>query len=711
MQTSQFVYSKIPFVRIVIPFILGITLFHFFPRVPLFLSNSLIIFLFILLFLYQILPYLRSSYKWNPIWGGILFFLLVFIGYSLSNLQSQKKEIFHIDSNGIVMGDIYESPTEKERTVKTVVEIKAIRSNNEWISSDGRIILYFQKDSRTQNLKRGDRIIFEPFVQDVKNAGNPEEFDYKQYLAFHLISKQGYLKSENWKLIQSQAETGIYAFAENIREKLITILMKYGLNGENLGVASAISIGYKKELDDEIKQSYAATGATHILSVSGLHVGIIYVVLEFLFYFLSKKKYLRFLKALIIILFLWSYAVLTGLSPSVLRAATMFSFVVAGKAFDRNTNIYNTLAASAFALLILDPFILFEVGFQLSYLAVIGIVFFQPRVYKTVYLKNKWLDKIWILISVSIAAQIVTLPLCLYYFHQFPNYFIISGLIVVPLASVIIYLVIFLFVISPWEWAASWVGKGLNFLVEFMNSSIKTIENIPGALSSDISFNSIQLILFYTLLILLSLFILRKKILYFKLLLICLIGILVTGLINKVQTMNQRRIFVYNIHGVSAINFIDGPHNVLFSDIEKQNKNSLRSLKGNWLSLGVESERIIPFSQMKDQFLFTNLITIDNENLFFKKNFFNFYGCKIFNLRERINTNENHGKPLCIDYLILSNNINMTLQEVLLKFNPKTVIIDSSNSAWKTNNWIKEAKNCNMNYFAISQMGAFSVEI
>ena len=709
MQTTQFVYSKIPFVRIIVPFILGIFLFRYFPDIPFWLAFTLTLVGFVVLFLWQTRTSLRNNYKMAPYWGLILTLTFFFIGYSLSSIKSRKTEIIQKYENGFLMGDIIEQPSDKEKSVKTIVDIKAFRSDNQWIPAEDRIVLYFQKDKRTESLKTGDRIIFEPFIKEVKNAGNPEEFDYKQYLAYHLISQQGYLKSEKWKLLQSKAETGFFAFAEDVREKLISILKKNGLHNEVLGVASAISIGYKNELDDEIKKSYAATGATHILSVSGLHVGIVYAVLHFMFSFFSRKKYLNIIKTILILILLWGYAVLTGLCPSVLRATTMFSFVVIGRAFDRQTNIYNSLSASAFVLLAFNPFILFDVGFQLSYLAVIGIVFFQPYIYKLFYIKNKVIDKLWLLTSVSIAAQITTFPLCLYYFHQFPVYFILSGLVVVPLSSVIIYAVILLFIISPWEWGASMVGKGLYYVIDFMNNSIHFIENIPGALITEIQFSRIELILFYLLLITLTLFIINKKLLYFKLVLFCILGILIAGLISEFSTLKQRKLFVYNINGISAINFIDGSKNVLFSDISY--RNNFKTLKGNWLSLGVESEKIVPFSQLKDQFLFTNLLTVDNENLFFKKNFINFYGCRIFTLNSRYKSNHDHVKNFSLDYLVLSNNVSMDLKEIILDFNPRKIIIDSSNSKWKTEAWIKEAKDLKIEYFSVAQSGAFVADL
>lgn len=711
MPMSQFVYSKIPFVRIVLAFITGILIYKYFPLIPVLWGIIIAGIFSIVLLVFQIIPKLRSSYRLSPYWGIIFTVTFIIFGYSLSSIQTSRRSTSDKLNTGFIIGEIVEQPAEKEKSIKTVLKIQAIKNNNEWIKSEGKVILYFEKDKRSSALKNGDRIVFEPTLQEVTNAGNPEEFDYKQYLAFHLITQQAYLKSGHWQLLRQSSTFGIFAFADNIRNKLLTILRNNGLKDENYAVASAITLGYTNELDAEVKQSYSATGAMHILSVSGLHVGIIFVVLEKLLFFLSRKRYMRILKAVLIILFLWGYALLTGLSPSVMRAAAMLSFVVAGNAFKQQANIYNSLAVSAFFLLTFNPFLLYDVGFQLSYLAVIGIVYFHPKIYKTIYIKNKILDKIWVLTSVAIAAQLITAPLCLYYFHQFPNYFLFTGLLVIPLSTILIYMIIFLFVISPWEWGAALTGKGINFLVEFMNSSIKTIENLPGALTSNISFNSIQVILFYTILFTATLFIMNKKIQYLRYFLVSVILILVIGIYEKSELIKQQKFYVYNIKGVSAINFIDGSNNVLFSDIEKQTSKISSALKGNWISLGVEKERVVPFAQLNEQFLFTNLITTDNGNLFFKKNFFNFYGCRIVIIRDDFTINDSLKTIIPVDYMILSNNTKMKITYLLTGFKPKQIIIDSSNSNWKINQWIKEADLLKVPYHVVSKQGAFIADI
>lgn len=711
MQAKVPTFSNIPFVRLVLPFILGIVFCRYIPDISILWISIGLCLLFLLLFVFQVIPGLRAKYSIASLWGIALNIALFLSAYTLTSQRAVKKDYFEGHKSGYLLGEIIEQPAEKEKSIKTILEIQAIRSNNEWLSTDGKVILYFQKDQKSAALKNGDRIIFEPSLKEIENAGNPKEFDYKQYLAFHLITHQAYLKSANWHLISSKADGGILLFADNLRKEILSVLKKYGFKGDAYSVTSAITLGYTNELDAEVKQAYISSGAMHVLSVSGLHVGVVFIVLDFLLFFLSKKKRLRIIKAVLIVIFLWGYALITGLSPSVLRAATMFSFVVIGRAFDRQTNIYNSLSSSAMLLLIINPLMLFDVGFQLSYLAVFGIVYYQPMVYRVFYIRYKIIDKLWALTSVGIAAQLVTFPLSLFYFHQFPNYFLLTGLIVIPLSSLIIYLTMFLFAISAWEWGSGWVAKGLIKLVDLMNWSCQYIENLPGAVAKDIPFNMPLMFLFYLALVFVTLFIVYKHISYLRYFLVSIIFIIFLSIYEKITSLNQRKIYVYNIKGVSSLNFIDGYNNVLFSDIIPEKTNILNSLKGNWLTLGVGAEKIIPFSKLNDQFLFTNILTTDNENLFFKKNFFDFYDCRIFVLREKFKLPQQITKKINVNYIILSNNVYMSISDILQVINPYQIIIDSSNSKWRINKWKEEAKNLKIKCFAVTESGAFMTDI
>lgn len=212
-----------------------------------------------------------------------------------------------------------------------------------------------------------------------------------------------------------------------------------GIEGDEYSVAAAILLGYDDELPPELRQNYVTAGSMHVLCVSGLHVGIIFLVFSTILSFLDKYgAVFKILKFCILLLIMWTYAFIAGLAPSILRATIMISFIVIGKIIKRNGVIINSIAASAFVILAIEPEDLFNIGFQLSYAAVIGIVVLQRPIYNVFYIKNKILDKIWELTSVTLAAQFATAPFTIFYFNQFPLYFWLSNLFMTPLSTVVI---------------------------------------------------------------------------------------------------------------------------------------------------------------------------------------------------------------------------------------------------------------------------------
>ena len=249
-------------------------------------------------------------------------------------------------------------------------------------------------------MKYGDRILFVGKVNEVKTQGNPNEFDYKRFLINRGITGQTFIQSNRFKVIDTQNGNKLFETAYKFRTKLASVYKNNRIGGREFAVLKALTLGDKSEIDTETKQSYSYSGATHILSVSGLHVGIIYVLFNFFLRFLGRLKTKKFnygvwLKVIILLIILWGFALLTGLSPSVKRASLMFSFVVIGHAGKRYVNIYNSIAASAFVLLIVNPYDITDIGFQLSYIAVISIVYFQPIIRRLFVIKNKLLYYFW----------------------------------------------------------------------------------------------------------------------------------------------------------------------------------------------------------------------------------------------------------------------------------------------------------------------------
>ncbi len=387
-------WNSFPMLRLIFPFVLGVVAGAFISEVVRIDVKLLCLTLFG--FSIVIIPTLialgnLTSQRWFGllVWPSFLVFGTLL---ALSVSDGIYPDYIHAESDGTpheYVIKIVDEPQGKANSVKVVADAFDVQN-----SRQGKLLLYFSKDSLSSNLSYGQKLLVRTKIEQVAGLGNPNEFNYSRYLRFHNIHFRGYVQDADWRVV-SNGEPSLKRWFLDLRSSLIERLKEAGLSGNELSVASALILGHRTDLDKELLTAYAGAGATHVLAVSGLHVGIVYLILNFLLRFLNRFKYGRFVRTLLVVLTLFSYAALTGLSASVFRAATMFSFVAIGTAFNRNTNIFNTLAASAFCLILYEPMILMQVGFQLSYAAVIGIVLIQPLLFQLYVFKNRLLDWAW----------------------------------------------------------------------------------------------------------------------------------------------------------------------------------------------------------------------------------------------------------------------------------------------------------------------------
>ena len=670
-----------------------------------------------LLFLIMLLiKRLNANYKFRWLFGTLIYINLALAGASLTSLKYQNTDktanLLTETNNQILIGEIIEPTQIKERSIKAILNIKGIKNQNNWTAGNGKVIIYLQKDSLSNLLNVGDLISFEPKLENVPPPKNPNEFDFRKYLSFHLIHQQAFLRSNNWKLIQQAPTTGIFKFANDSRKYLIKTLEEKGIEGKELAVASALILGYKDSIDAQLKSAYSSAGAMHVLAVSGLHVGVIFFIFNFIFSFFEKIKYGHIIKGVLLIIILWSYALLTGLSPSVMRAATMFTFIVAAKMIDRNSSFFNTLAASALVLLIYNPLLIMEVGFQLSYLAVIGIVIIQPWI-------NNWFNfrywlprKIWEITAVSIAAQIATFPLSLLYFHQFPNYFMLSNLIVIPLALVILNLGIATLCLSFVPWVGDYLGIGLKWIIWFLNYSVNFIDTLPYSLTENIRFSVTDTWLVYLFIIGAIALIAYRKFKYLLFGSAFIVLFLISTLWVSYTDLDQRKLIIYNIPQHTAINFIDGNDNILVSDIKlTQNRSKLLfHVQNNWINNGVNNEKVVRLEHLIKKHQLSNIYKISNNNLFTKRNYFQFYDYKIAVINDEYDLPASN-KKLAIDLLVLTKNSKLSIAEIMAIFNPKQIVVDGSNSSYNSKRLVEEALEEQVNCWSVLLDGAFQINI
>ena len=466
-------------------------------------------------------------------------------------------------------------------------------------------------------MQAGTQILTRARITAIKNSGNPFEFDYQTYMARQGIHFCTFIGTNKIEYIPA-SHFSLKIAAEQFREKLLSLLKTKLHNHEAFQIVSALTLGYRKELSAETRSYFSATGAMHVLAVSGLHVGMIFMFLSWLLSFLKHTQTGRVVAVCIIGCCLWGYALLTGFSPSVQRATVMFTFILIGNSLNRPTPIYNSIAASAFFLLLMNPGLLFEVGFQLSYMAVVSIVFFYPRLEKIFPATNPVTKRIWQLFCVSVAAQIGTAPLSLYYFHQFPVFFWLSNFVVIPAAYLILGSTFSLFIFSMAGPISDWIAWFLNGVTQVTLWLLQFISQLPCALITDIPVSCFQLMCLISLVISLLLFMHFRRRSYFFLGLVLIILFQIAGLMDRINLFDQQKLIVYQAK-TPVVHLINGRENYLLTTNE-QSPNSF--LYENVVrELRLNPPRIIHLSQdqnqtMPDLILDKHLIQFGKYSLF-----------------------------------------------------------------------------------------------
>ena len=492
-------WNQLPLLRIIIPFIAGILTALYFDFA---VSIAIILTLFIFTVVFNIYyTKLVPKYRQRWVFGVFLYIVVFFCGVMITNNKFERNYPPLAFRTGniadTVVATIIDPVNEKQNTYSATISLDAVNHNAKWSRAGENAIVYFEKDSLANKLRYGDNLIIAASFADVSPPMNPGEFDYKHYLSLKSVYKQAYIRSGKWKVLSHNNGNFIKYIALRIRERFLKIFESNHIAGEEYAVAGAIILGYRDRIDAELYSVYQGAGVMHLLCVAGMHVGAVFIVLSFLLSFLDKSKRGKYIKHIILILLIWFYAVITGLSPPVCRAALMITLVIIGNSFRWTTNVYNTLMASALIMLLFNPALIIDTGFQLSYVAVLGIVTLYPAINKLWITNNRILKYIWQIASVSIAAQLSIFPLALLYFHQFPNYFLIANMLVVPLANIIIYCGMLVLLVSPFNFIAIIASKLLVNLIYLLNSSIRFIESLPFSSVKAIHINTFEMFIIY----------------------------------------------------------------------------------------------------------------------------------------------------------------------------------------------------------------------
>ena len=688
-------WRSMPFVRLLIPLTTGIVLANTIP-----ISIGLIVIIVLVATVSLIsFRFLTNAHKYQLRYlNGLAINLLVFcLGITLiyfQNIENDSRWIGkYAAKTNMISVTLIEPVTAKAKSYKALSKIEAVNINGKWIHVKGNMLVYFSIDNKLSTLQYGSQIIIKKPLQPINNSGNPGGFNYKQYCAFQDIHFQVYLQKNDFFITGLLNKNLLAEQLIHTRSGILSIIRKWVPGQIETGVAEALLIGYREDLDKDLVRSYSNTGVVHIIAISGLHLGMIYGLIVLLLKPFRNIKWIRLVKPIILLAVLWGFSFLAGGVPSILRSAVMFSFIVIGESLGRRTNIYNTLAASAFCLLVFNPYFFWDVGFQLSYTAVLSIILFMKPIYQCFYFENKVLNIVWELNAVTLSAQVLTLPIILYYFHQFPNLFLFTNFIAVPLSGFILYGELFLLLFCNIPFLNSTTGKIISFLINQLNGVIERTDRIPFSVTNNIQVGLLQTILLYFFICYLASWLLQKKTGSFILGLCFITVFFILRNNTLIGQEQQHKLIIYNIPKHTAMDIIEGDGYCFLGDTDLLGRGFLQNfhLQPARVLFGVKEK-----GSLRNTLLLKNLIAGNRKSVL------------IIGKHAPI---QRLPKAIPVDIIVLNNNPNVSITQLASMFDCSQYVFNNSNAMWKIRYWKKEADSLHLRHHTISEQGAYEVNL
>lgn len=623
----------------------------------------------------------------KSIWFGIITLITTLtIGILVYNVHNQhyfKNHYSHYISNigdreSIVTLRIREKLKPGNFHDKYIVDI--LKMNDPTVS--GKSLLNVQIDSTKEHFKVDDILITSAPLKELTHSLNPNQFDYKNYLEKQYVYHQLFAENKELFKISSKKHT-FFGYADQLRETINKKLKASHFKPDELAIINALLLGQRQDISEEIYNSYVRAGAIHILAVSGLHVGIVLFLLNFVLKPIEYVRHGRLIKVLIILLLLWGFALVAGLSASVTRAVAMFSIVAIAMHWKRPTNVYNTLVISIFILLLFKPMFLFDVGFQLSYLAVLGIVAIQPLLYKLWKPKLKLVDFFWNIFTVTLAAQFGIVPISLYYFHQFPGLFFVSNLAIIPFLGVILAFGIIVILLALLDLLPSFFASTYGEIISTMNTLVDWVSKQEQFLFKDISINFLQVIVCYLFIISLVKFYKNKTYINLRWLLGSIL-LFQGALLYNAYTNSGNEFIVFHKSRFTLIGEKNNTHLKIYHNLDSLNLNEDNIIKnfkvGNFIG-NMEQDSIKSIYQINNKML----LVIDSLGV---------YNVKTF-------------KP---NYVLLRNSPKINLKRLIDSIHPEYIIADGSNYKSYIDVWKRNCNKQKLPFHSTSEKGAFIIK-
>jgi competence protein ComEC len=651
-------------------YILGVLLNHYFSII-----NINIVTFFVSICTFTIVLFFLKNRKFITLCSLLLFFS---IGVFSSFINNDKNASTYFEKYATKNQTSILQIKKKLKSTAYYNKFEAtlIQVNN--IKTIGKILVNIKKDSLQKQIHIDDKIVTKSSLVTILKPKNPNQFSYKNYLAHQQIYKQVFL-TDNQFLIKRDDKFSLARIVENSKNAIKGSLNNYSFSKDELSILYALFLGEKQLISQELKANYSKAGVIHILAISGLHVGILVIIFLFL---LKPIEYLKngvTYKLLITIILLWNFAIFTGLSASVVRAVTMYSFVAIGQLINRKTPIYFSLITSMLVLLLIKPLFLFDVGFQLSYCAVFSIVWIQPTLRKLYKPKYKIVKYFWNLITVSTAAQLGVLPLSIFYFNQVPGLFLVANLVVIPTLFLVLILGIATIISSLFFSLPELFIRLFSWLISSLNSFVSWVSNQEVFLLKKLYISSFLMLCIYAIIIASILIIKKRTIKRFVFLLFGIISFQFVFILEKHQKNNTRELLVFYKPKTSIVVKRNG--NRLVS-----NKNAA-FLKEDYATKSyIESEKITKI----DAIDFKNIFAIDKQPVLLidSLGIYNVTGLE---------------KPI----VILQHSPKINVQRMIKTLQPQLIIADASNHKNYVNQWQEIAKKQKTPFYNVFEKGAF----
>lgn len=688
-------WSAQPFLRYVLALMAGIVCYAVFPGAKAIGGAYPVGGVLLLALLYLFLLFKKKFGARRTGLAGLL--LLSSLGFLVSMAHDERQADDHlVHLPGRVLAyeaRVQTQPEQRQKSFRFVLRVERVRTAGGWQNASGQILSYLSRTAATPP-RYGERWLIAGSPERVEGPRNPGQFDYRAFLETQQIYHRHFLKPSQRRLLGLQPPSRSVQFAYRINGWADSLFTHHLKGNQEFAIVKAMILGVRDAIDPDLQQAYSAAGAVHVLSVSGLHVGVLFWVLSAAFGWMRKQPRGKALFFILVTGTLWFYALMTGFSAPVLRSVGMFSLFLLAQLLNRQHNLLNTLAASAFLILLFDPNALFSAGFQLSYLAVGGLAICQKPLYQSLVFKNRVANWLWEMTSVALVAQLFTFPLAVYYFHQFPTYFWLANPLVIPLSSLVLILAMALLGTGWITGLSDVIGFLLSKSMWLLNQVVLLTERLPYSVLGPFRLTGFELILLAGLLVCLLLIVMERR----AGLIWWAIGISVVLSFLNLSLQWQRekqRILVIHAGGKQPmINLIQGNtaeffHIIPFSDSDPA---FTFNVQGTFDSLGVPGSGIT-FSQLDLHHQSIQIIARRG---------------KTIGVIGRAYARSNVRLAIPLDYLVVTQNAVRDWKQLSGRLGARTIILDESNGRRTAESLMIQARTAGFkSIFWTRETGAF----